>query len=295
MSLVISQREKSGRENIFYPCTSSSWRRKSYFTSGIAESTGLSIVHSELAPDNANIAIVLCPCCFTLWAALTAPAGCREVSSLLPARRGEAGFSPQHPLPHSSPDWHPTATPCTFSIGFSSFSCLLFHLQNEKQKAILRRKSPFCQWKSTGCPMSLLLRLSACSVPTLEGERSLPSIHSHFCWPSFRDGDTLVGSMSCAQPSLLLPGHSIPSEKLWAPALTGAQCREPEQGAVLYLHKGTLEITYLNLLQLLSPEGLLGKAGFIHTLISRDTRRLQQGSGRERKNTAWETRWEVHK
>lgn len=57
-----------------------------------------------------------------------------------------------------------------------------------------------------------------------------------------------------------------------------------------YLHKGTFQITYLSFLQLLNPEGLLGKAGFIHTLTSRETRRLQQGSGRKRKNTAWETR-----
>lgn len=50
-----------------------------------------------------------------------------------------------------------------------------------------------------------------------------------------------------------------------------------------YLHRVTFDITYLNFFQLLNPEGLLSKAGFIHTLIRRDTRWLQQGSGKERK------------
>lgn len=58
---------------------------------------------------------------------------------------------------------------------------------------------------------------------------------------------------------------------------------------MLYLHWSTFQITYLNFFQMLNPEGLLSKAGFIHTLI-RDTRQLQQGSGRERKNTVCESR-----
>lgn len=49
-----------------------------------------------------------------------------------------------------------------------------------------------------------------------------------------------------------------------------------------YLYKSTLEITYLSFFQLLEPEGLLCEVDFIHTLVSGETRRQEQGSGWDR-------------
>jgi len=116
---------------------------------------------------------------------------------------------------------HDAAKYYTFGISFSSFSCLLFHLQNEKGH--FKEKKTFSTSKRADCaaclgalyPWTVHQPLSLLFSASILGGKQPFRVHSYCCCPTVRDGDISGGSIPSAHPSpRSSPGRCIPPDKL---------------------------------------------------------------------------------